>query len=62
MKMCPSCGGIIGQECFNPDECALITMQMEADQKREQDQRIQDLEIRCIQMEAQLQEITQKAQ
>lgn len=25
MRSCPSCGGIIGLDCFNPVECAEIT-------------------------------------
>lgn len=54
MKTCPSCGGIIGLECFNPDECAEITLAMQADQ----DRRVQDLEAHCITLEARLQEIT----
>jgi hypothetical protein len=28
MRTCPSCGGIIGRDCFNPIECAEITYQM----------------------------------
>jgi hypothetical protein len=27
MSTCPSCGGIIGRDCFNPEECAWITQQ-----------------------------------
>jgi hypothetical protein len=34
MTWCPSCGGIIGRECFNPDECALIAEQMQQDAER----------------------------
>lgn len=30
MKSCPSCGGIIGRDCFNPIECAQITASMNA--------------------------------
>ena len=26
---CPSCGGIIGVDCYNPFECAAITQDME---------------------------------
>lgn len=26
---CPSCGGAIGRDCFNPQECAEITRQMD---------------------------------
>jgi len=29
MKWCPSCGGVIGTDCFNPDECAWIAQQQE---------------------------------
>ena len=28
---CVSCGGTIGRDCFNPQECAHITRQMESD-------------------------------
>lgn len=28
---CGSCGGRIGQDCWNPSECAWITQQMEFD-------------------------------
>ncbi len=24
MRTCPSCGGIVGRDCFNPIECAMI--------------------------------------
>lgn len=24
-RICPSCGGIVGRDCFNPVECAHIT-------------------------------------
>jgi hypothetical protein len=27
-SICPSCGGIIGRDCFNPEECQWITDQM----------------------------------
>lgn len=28
MNRCPSCGGIIGKDCFNPVECAAISERM----------------------------------
>jgi hypothetical protein len=28
MNICPSCGGKLGEECFNPEECAWITQDM----------------------------------
>lgn len=30
-KVCQSCGGILGRDCFNPVECAEITRRMEAE-------------------------------
>jgi hypothetical protein len=27
MATCQSCGGVIGRDCFNPEECAWITQQ-----------------------------------
>lgn len=30
MRSCPSCGGIIGRDCFNPIECAEISRRMDA--------------------------------
>lgn len=28
-SICQSCGGVIGRDCFNPDECAWITESMQ---------------------------------
>lgn len=28
MTTCPSCGGLLGRDCFNPQECAEITSDM----------------------------------
>lgn len=28
LPICPSCGGRVGDECFNPDECAVIRTRM----------------------------------
>lgn len=30
MSTCPSCGGVLGVDCFNPGECAAITQDMVA--------------------------------
>ena len=27
MAICPSCEGVIGRDCFNPEECMWITQQ-----------------------------------
>ena len=37
MAICKSCGGVIGADCFNPEECAWITEQEEK-RAREQQQ------------------------
>lgn len=29
-RRCPSCDGILGVDCFNADECALITLKQNA--------------------------------
>jgi hypothetical protein len=31
MSTCNSCGGILGRDCFNPQECAWITQSMMVD-------------------------------
>lgn len=32
MSRCPSCGGILGRDCFNPVECSQITASMNDEQ------------------------------
>ena len=44
MRHCDSCGGVIGQDCFNPAECAYITAQIEHNKQHELEQRIAYLE------------------
>lgn len=34
MTTCPTCGGTIGVDCFNPEECAYITEAMNREQGR----------------------------
>lgn len=31
MRTCPSCGGVIGRDCFNPVECAHISNSIQED-------------------------------
>ena len=38
MSTCNSCGGVVGKDCFNPQECAWITQQMAADQQHQSEQ------------------------
>ncbi len=42
MNLCPSCGGVLGRDCFNPQECALISQQ-QIEQIPQWQQEIQDL-------------------
>lgn len=44
MATCDSCGGDIGRECFNPQECAEITRQMEQQTQMSLEQRVAWLE------------------
>jgi hypothetical protein len=36
-RTCPSCGGIIGRDCFNPMECAMITARDESRREFQQE-------------------------
>lgn len=29
MSLCPSCGGVLGRDCYNPQDCAQITHEQE---------------------------------
>lgn len=49
MSTCPSCGGILGRDCFNPQECAWIIQSMQAEMSANQavrplEERIKTLE------------------
>ncbi|MBP7704155.1 MAG: hypothetical protein KA105_02580 [Caulobacter sp.] len=49
MSVCPSCNGVIGRDCWNPQECAEITAQMARDESAqphgpEAAKRIEELE------------------
>ena len=37
MKICNSCGGVIGRDCFNPSECEWIRHQQEMERQRKLD-------------------------
>lgn len=36
MATCNSCGGVVGKDCFNPEECAWITQQMAVNMQHQQ--------------------------
>lgn len=37
MKTCPHCGGVVGQDCFNVEECGEITHAMEVRRQQNND-------------------------
>ncbi len=51
MSTCQSCGGIIGRDCFNPEECAHITRQQEQFDRQNEGQEIQHLKKSLAQKE-----------
>jgi hypothetical protein len=46
MSMCHGCGGVIGRDCFNPQECEEITRSM-ANQYSQASQEIAELLAEC---------------
>lgn len=38
---CPSCGGVLGRDCFNPADCAWISQRQEAEYHAEQQERLE---------------------
>jgi len=46
MSMCHGCGGVIGRDCFNPQECEQITRSM-ANQYSQASQEIAELLAEC---------------
>jgi hypothetical protein len=41
---CNGCGGIVGKDCFNPQECEWISQQQRMDEQTNSDNRIRQLE------------------
>lgn len=50
MRTCGSCGGVLGRDCFDPQECAFITQQMvkEYDQQINSPPAISEHHAKCI--------------
>lgn len=44
MATCDSCGGVLGRDCFNPQECAEITRQMDENERGSLEERVARLE------------------
>lgn len=54
MAICNSCGGVLGRDCFNPEECAWIAHQQEQAQRQQAEsleQRLEKLERRVAAIE-----------
>lgn len=60
MNACPSCGGIIGIDCFNPQECAEISYQQQQFAQRDTDNTIQSICERLDKLEIQVAELKAK--
>lgn len=48
MAQCPSCGGILGRDCFNPIECAQISHSMQGYDTHELERQIEVLKKALI--------------
>lgn len=36
MSHCPHCGGLVGRDCYNVEECGYVSQMMQQEQQREQ--------------------------
>lgn len=57
MRTCPSCGGVIGRDCFNPEECAWIEQQQSQQAQHDQQQQTLSLEERFTALEERVLEL-----
>lgn len=53
---CPGCGGIVGQDCWNPQECEWISRDMAARLAAQSE--VEPLLQRIAELEARVQELT----
>lgn len=66
MSICNGCGGVVGRDCYNPQECEWISRDMEARRMAEQyapdtsalEQRIDFVESRLTGIEQAIRELT----
>lgn len=57
MSHCPECGGVIGRDCFNPQECAWIGEQQRQQRLHDTEQQSLTLEERCALLEERVAEL-----
>jgi len=60
MPNCPSCGGVVGRDCFNPEECAWIGEQQERQARQEQEQRAMGQEEELAELRQELHRLSQR--
>jgi len=53
MSVCHGCGGMVGRDCFNPQECEEITRSM-ADQFPQASQEVAELFAECDKLKAEV--------
>lgn len=54
MAICNGCGGVVGKDCFNPQECEWIAHDQERHLHRQHDLESQHLEQRVEELERKL--------
>jgi hypothetical protein len=60
-KICKSCGGVLGRDCFNEYECGRISMYQEQEAQQQigsHEQRIKDLEAQVNELYQLIQSLT----
>lgn len=57
MAICNGCGGVIGRDCFNPQECEWITQDQERHRHEQHELESQHLEHRVDELERKLQAV-----
>lgn len=56
MTVCHGCGGVVGRDCFNPQECEQITRSM-ADQFPQASQDVAELLAECDKLKAEVERL-----
>ena len=56
MNTCPGCGGVVGQDCWNPQECEWISRDMAARQSAQYE--VEPLYQRIAELEAKVRDLS----
>jgi uncharacterized protein YceH (UPF0502 family) len=57
MAICNGCGGVVGRDCFNPQECEWIARDQERHRHEQHEMSSQHLEQRVEELERKLQAV-----